>query len=55
MLKESNREPNKKWIEKGSEFYNNSFKICLKDNDIGMYLTYNKGKSAIAERFSIEN
>ena len=26
ILKESNRKPNKIWTDKGSEFYNNSFK-----------------------------
>ena len=26
ILKESNRKPNKMWVDKGSEFYNNSFK-----------------------------
>ena len=26
ILKESNRKPNKIWIDQGSEFYNNSFK-----------------------------
>ena len=26
LLKESVRKPNKKWVDKGSEFYNNSFK-----------------------------
>ena len=26
ILKESNRKPNKIWVDKGSEFYNNSFK-----------------------------
>ena len=25
-LKESNRKPNKIWVDKGSKFYNNSFK-----------------------------
>ena len=25
-LKESNRKPNKIWVDKGNEFYNNSFK-----------------------------
>ena len=34
MLKESNRKPNKIWVDKGSEFYNSSFKKWLKDNDI---------------------
>ena len=36
ILKESNRKPNKIWVDKGSEFYNNSFKKWLKDNDIEM-------------------
>ena len=35
ILKESNgRKPNKIWVDKGSEFYKNSFKKWLKDNDI---------------------
>ena len=34
LLKESNRKPSKIWVDKGSEFYNNSFKEWLKDNDI---------------------
>ena len=36
---------------KGSEFYNNSFKKWLQDNDIVMYSTNNEEKSVIAERF----
>ena len=51
ILKESNRKPNKIWVDKGSEFYNNSFKKWLKDNDIEMYSTHNEGKSVVAERF----
>ena len=31
--------------------YNNSFKKWLKDNDIVMYSTNNKGKSVVDERF----
>ena len=50
-LKESDRKPNKIWVNKGSEFYNNSFKKWLKDNDIEMYSIYNDGKSVVAERF----
>ena len=50
-LKESNRKPNKIWVGKRSEFYNNSFKKWLKDNDIEMYSTNNEGKSVIAETF----
>ena len=51
ILKESDRKPNKIWVDKGSEFYNNSFKKWLKDNDIEMYSIYNEGKSVVAERF----
>ena len=51
ILKESNRKPNKIWVDKGSEFYNNSFKKWLKDNDIEMYSIHNEGKSVAAERF----
>ena len=51
ILKESDRRPNKIWVNKGSEFYNNSFKNWLKDNDIEMYSIHNEGKSVIAERF----
>ena len=39
------------WVDKGSEFYNGSFRKWLKDNDIEMYSIYNEGKSVAAERF----
>ena len=45
------KKPNKIWVDKGSEFYNSSFKIWLKDNDIEMYSIHNEGKSIVAERF----
>ena len=51
ILKKSNRKPNKIWVDKRSEFYNSSFKKCLKYNDIEMYSLNNEGKCAIAERF----
>ena len=51
ILKESNRKPNKIWVDKGSEFYNASFQKWLQDNDIVMYSTHNKEKSVVAERF----
>ena len=51
ILNKSKRKPNKIWVDHGSEFYNNTFKGFLKDNDIKMYSTYNEGKSAVAERF----
>ena len=50
ILKESDRRHNKIWVNKGSEFYNNSFKKLLKDNDIEMYSIHNEGKSLVAER-----
>ena len=53
ILKQSNsrRKPMKIWVDKGSEFYNASFKKWLQDNDIDMYSTNNEGKSVVAERF----
>ena len=57
ILKESNEKPYKIWVDKGSEFYNNSLKKWLKDNDVEMYSIHNKGKSVVVERFirTLEN
>ena len=51
ILQKSDRKPNKIWVGKGSEFYNNSFKKWLKDNNVEMYSIHNEGKSVAAERF----
>ena len=51
ILDKSRRTQNKIWVDNGSEFYNNSFKKSLKDNDIEMYLIHNGGKSVVVERF----
>ena len=51
IIKQSNRKPNKIWVDQGGEFYNNAFEKWLSDNDINMYSTYNEGKSVVAERF----
>ena len=51
FLSDSNRKPNKIWVDQVSEFYNKSFKDFLKINNIEMYSTYNEGKSVVAERF----
>ena len=51
IIKQSNRKPNKIWVDRGGEFYNNVFEKWLSDNDINMYSTYNEGKSVVAERF----
>ena len=57
ILNDSNRKPNKIWVDQCSEFYNKSFKDFLKINNIEVYLTYNEGKSVVAERFirTLEN
>ena len=51
ILKQSNKKPNKIWVDKGSEFYNVYFKTWLRDNDVVMYSAHNEGKSVVAERF----
>ena len=51
ILKKSNRKSNKICGDKGSEFYNNSFKKWLQDNTIETYSTHNEGKSVVAEKF----
>ena len=42
ILKESNKKPKKIWVEKKGEFYSNSFKKWLKDNDIEIYSIHNE-------------
>ena len=51
ILDESNRKPNKIWVDKGSEFFNRSIKSWLEKNAIEIYSLHDKGKSVIAERF----
>ena len=51
IIKQSNRKPNKIWVDQGGKFYNNVFEKWLSDNDINMYSTYNEGKSVVAEGF----
>ena len=51
IFKKSNRKLNKIRVGKGSDFYNNSFKKWLRNNDIVMHSTQNEGKSVAAERF----
>ena len=50
IIKQSNRKPNKIWVDQGGEFYNNVFKKWLSDNDMIMSSMYNEGKSVVAER-----
>ena len=51
IIKQSNRKPNKIWVDQGGEFCNRVFKKRLSDNDIIMCSTFNEGKSVVAERF----
>ena len=51
ILKESNRKPNKIWVDKVSEFYNRSMKSWLEKSAVEMNSTHNEGKSVVAERF----
>ena len=51
IIDESNRKPNKTWVDKGTEFPNKSMKSWLEDIDIKIYSTHDDGKSVIAERF----
>ena len=56
ILKECNeRQPNKIWVDKRSEFYNNYFKKWLKDNDIEMYsIQINKYMTSISKNVYID-
>ena len=51
ILDKTGRKPSKISVDKGSRFYNNSFKKWLKDNDIEMYSIHNEGKAVVVERF----
>ena len=48
ILDESNRKPNKIWVNKGREFYNRTMKSWLEKDDIEIYSTHNEG---IMKRF----
>ena len=51
VIDESNRKPNKIWVDKESEFYNKSMKSQLEKSAREMYLTHNAGRSVVAEIF----
>ena len=50
ILCHSKRKLNKKWVDKGSEFYYRSMKSWLEKNYTEMYSTHNERKSVVAER-----
>lgn len=51
VITKSGRSPEKIWVDKGSEFYNKSFKDWAESNDIIIYSTYGDSKSCVVERF----
>ena len=51
ILDESDRKPDKIWVDKDSEYHNKSMKSRLQHNDIEMYSTYNERKFVATERF----
>ena len=51
IVSESNRKPNKLWIDYGGELWNKFMKKLLEDNDISMYSNHNEAKSLVADRF----
>ena len=52
VVKETNRQPQKLWVDEGKEFYNKLMNDWLKENDIERYSSYGEHKSAIVERFN---
>ena len=48
---ESNRIPNKLWVDQGRELCNKIMQQWLDNNDILMYSTHNEGESVIVEIF----
>ena len=41
-----------KWVDRGSEFYNKTFKSLLKENETKLYSSYSGLKAVFVERFN---
>ena len=52
VVAESGRRPLQFWCDEGTEFLNKEMTKWRKENSIGMYHTYGRGKSVIVERFN---
>ena len=53
ILKESNRKPNKIWVDEGIQFYNNFFKKCLKKFlKAGYHVIISKYKNIFAKGYT---
>ena len=46
------RKPEKLWVDRGSEFYNKTFKSLLKECETELYSTYSDLKAVFIERFN---
>ena len=46
------RKPEKLWVDRGSEFYNKTFKSLLKEYETNLYSTYGDLKVVFIERFN---
>ena len=46
------RKPEKLWVDRGSEFYNKTFKSLLKEHETELYSTYSDLKAVFIERFN---
>ena len=51
IVNESNRKPNKLWVDQGREFYNKLMQEWFGNNNILMYSTHNECQLVITERF----
>lgn len=45
------RKPKSLWVDRGTEFYNSTFKNLMRKHNINLYSTFSSMKSCIAERF----
>ena len=46
------RKPVKLWVDRGSKFYNKTFKSLLKEYETKLYSTYSNLKAVFIERFN---
>ena len=46
------RKPEKLWVDRGSEFYNKTFKYLLKESETKICSTYSDLKAVFIERFN---
>ena len=49
IIKVGGRKPSRLWVDKGTEFYNKTFKKNLEENNIHMHTTHNQGKAVMVK------